>query len=433
MQKAYKKNYHPLTILVYNSKMLDAQQLKQLPKTTKHNWNSFKHENYDGYEMVLPYIKQFDDIKDVFSSQYTKKAIQFLLKTRRGYYQMLGELQHNKSILKLHASSIIQSVEDMATFAKVNVTTACKYYGISKDWYYTQKRKVTCTLSPINKCYRQYTNQLAFKEITTIEHIVKKPENARKPLSTIYFDAIRKQYIVCGLTTFRKYAKAFGFVKQKPIKAERKKGFKASYVFEWLHIDITNVQTQYDGVQKVAFVKDNFSSALLHVKSTTQSATSQFMTELLQETFEKYQLFDLKDPINILSDGGSENKGEVISWVKSINAPPIVKKITAMTDDFPFSNAMSESTHKIYKSEFMGGKYSENETLHLKSLNTFMNYYNYERYPCRLYGKTPMEIVNGQTIDKHLFSELLKQAKMDRVDVNRNFNNCIAKLGCGVS
>lgn len=170
--------------------------------------------------------------------------------------------------------------------------------------------------------------------------MVKSPENKPKPLSTIYYDALNKGVIACGLTTFRKYANAFSYIKPKPIKPERKKGFTSNYVFEWLHIDVTNIQTVNDGVQKAAFVKDNFSSALLHHKSTSEKIRSLFIKELLKETFEKHNLFNQSEDIHILSDGGSENKGEVLSWVKhacaerrrSINAPPMIKKITAMTN-----------------------------------------------------------------------------------------------------
>jgi len=294
---------------------------------------------------------------------------------------MLGELVHHKNLLKQNASSIVSSVEDMAQFSNVTIRKVCKFYGISKDWYYAQKRKVSCSVSMFKQCYRQYPNQLTLKEVTDIEFLVKDSENSRKPITTIYYDSIRNDLIVCGLTTFRKYAKALGHIKSKPIRAKAKEGFKASYVFEWLHIDITNVETIKDGNQKVAFVKDNFSSGLLHYKSTSEKAGSQFIKELLQEAFEKYNLYNYTEDIHILSDGGSENKGEILSWVKHINAPPIVKKITAMTEDFPFSNAMSEITHSIYKSEFMGGKHSEDQASHLISLDAFMDYYNYHRYP----------------------------------------------------
>lgn len=410
--------------------MLSSEELSQLPRTTKHNWKYFKHHNYYGHEWVSSYIKQFDDIKDVFQSKFTSRAIKTILKTRRGFYNMLGELVHNKNLLKQHASNIVSSIEDMAKFSNITISKACKFYGISKDWYYAQKRKITCSANLFKKCYRQYPNQLTLKEVTDIEFLVKDSENSKKPITTIYYNAIRKSLIVCGLTTFRKYAKALGHIKSKPIRAKVKEGFKASYAFQWLHIDITNVETIKDGIQKVAFVKDNFSSGLLHYKSTSEKAGSLFIKELLEETFKKYNLYNHTKDIHILSDGGSENKGEVLSWVKHLNAPPIVKKITAMTDDFPFSNAMSEITHSIYKSEFMRGKHSEDKASHLISLDAFIDYYNHHRYPCRLYGKTPMEIINGQDIDKTLFSEILIQAKTDRLEVNKNFNECVAKIGC---
>ena len=57
-------------------------------------------------------------------------------------------------------------------------------------------------------------------------------------------------------------------------------------------------------------------------------------------------------------------------------------------------------------------------------------YYNHHRYPCRLYGKTPMEIISGQNIDKSMFSETLCNARINRLEINRNFNKCIVKIGC---
>ena len=41
-----------------------------------------------------------------------------------------------------------------------------------------------------------------------------------------------------------------------------------------------------------------------------------------------------------------------------------------------------------------------------------------------------MEIINGEDIDKTMFSEILKNAKANRLEVNRNFNECVAKIGC---
>lgn len=305
-----KKRYHPLIIIIlFTSGMLSNDELGNIASTNKYNWSDFKHEDYYGYDWAENYISQFDDIKDIFKSKFTTRAIKTILKTRRGYYKMLGELAHNKNLMKLHADSILTSVEEMAEFSDVTIKKACKFYGISTDWYYNQKQKLICHLCPIKKCYKTHPNQLTINEMTTIEHLAKAPENYRKPLSTIFYLAMEDLAITCGLTSFRKYANALGHVKAKVIPTERKKGFVASYVFEWLHIDITNVQTVNDGIQKVAFVKDNFSSGLLNVKSTSAKAGSAFIAELLQDTFEQYKLYDNKKDIHILSDGGSENKG----------------------------------------------------------------------------------------------------------------------------
>jgi hypothetical protein len=131
-----------------------------------------------------------------------------------------------------------------------------------------------------------------------------------------------------------------------------------------------------------------------------------------------------QNAINILSDGGSENKGSLLEWINQLEAPPLVKKLTAKTDEFPFSNSMSESTHSIYKSEFMKGKFSYNQEQHLQDIERFINYHNHERYPCRHYGLTVTEVLNGQLSNPKRFTLQIKEAKPLRIEENRKFNNC---------
>ena len=119
---------------------------------------------------------------------------------------------------------------------------------------------------------------------------------------------MRNGLVSCGKSTFSKYAKALGYKKPKKPKIPPRKGVRASGIFEWLHVDITLVPILDGGMQKVAFVKDNFSKAILHWGSVSEKANSHFITELFQETFEMYDLHNIKQPINILTDGGSEIK-----------------------------------------------------------------------------------------------------------------------------
>lgn len=132
----------------------------------------------------------------------------------------------------------------------------------------------------------------------------------------------------------------------------------------------------------------------------------------------------MKEPINILTDGGPENKGEFTTWVNHFNAPPIVTKITARTVDFPLSNSMAESTHSIYKTEFLRGQVSRTVKNHLDSLERFVEYYNYQRYPTNLFGLCPMEVVAGNIPDKDSFKQQIAEAKLNRTLANNAFNKC---------
>jgi transposase len=328
-----------------------------------------------------------------------------------------------KKKMRQKSASILSQVDEFLQHG-LTIKSACRIFGINHNWYYRQKLKIQCQVSPKGKCYKQQPNQLTASEVNNIQEVISHKKNFGKTLTTLYYLAMNTGKLFCGKSTFINYAHALGYKKRKINKSLPKKGFKASRPFEWLHVDITNVTTMVSGRQKVAFVKDNFSGALLHVKSTSGKAGSTFIRDLFQETFDKYALFNTVNPINILSDGGPENKGVLLDWIEQINAPPQVQKVTASTDKFPYSNSMSEVTHSIYKSDFMKGRYSYNQDSHLNDLDRFMDYYNSERYLGRLYGLTVLEVLGGEIPDKHRFKEQIATAVKKRVEENRAFNGC---------
>jgi transposase InsO family protein len=166
-----------------------------------------------------------------------------------------------------------------------------------------------------------------------------------------------------------------------------------------------------------------FARTSIHItaKNTVKGG---FIRDLFEETFKNHGLLDKTNPINILSDGGSENKGALLDWINQIEAPPVVKKLTARTEGFPYSNSMAESTHSIYKSEFLQGKHSIDKEDHLKNITLFFNYYNNNRFPFEFYGLTPMEVLKGEKPDKTKYREQIKNAQKERLEENRKFNCC---------
>ena len=85
---------------------------------------------------------------------------------------------------------------------------------------------------------------------------------------------------------------------------------------------------------------------------------------------------------------------------------------------------MAESTHSIYKTEFLKKKHSVDTEQHLKDIETFFTYYNESRFPFEFFGLTPMEVLNGETPDKARFRKQIEQRRKDRVIENRAFNDC---------
>lgn len=405
--------------------MLTPEQVKCIPRTTQNNWNKFSHENYYGYEMAKDYIKDFDYMKDVLTNKHLKRGMKIMCAMSYGYRDIVQNIEGNRKLLRQHSDSITSSIRRLVDYGHIKTADACKLFGVSKDWFYRHRKKNFCSKSIIKKCFLQYPNQLTFDEVNEIEKIVKEQINFGKTKTSLYYQSMRKELIACARTTFFKYADLVGYQKRKKKpKAKNPKGFRATRPFEWLHVDVTLVQTQNEGIQYVAFVKDNFSKALLGYKSISKRPGSGFIRELFEETFERHNLLNASKPIHILSDGGTENKGELIEWINQIKAPPIVRKLTARTDEFPQSNSMAESTHSIYKSEYLRGKHSIDKEQHLIHIEEFLPYYNHSRFPSDFYGLTPMEVLNGESPNKTRFSEKIKKAQKERVIENRAFNKC---------
>ncbi len=83
------------------------------------------------------------------------------------------------------------------------------------------------------------------------------------------------------------------------------------------------------GSYKVAFVKDNFSKAILNWKILDRG-NSMSIKGLVEEAFHKNGLDELpeSETVTIVTDDGSENKGELIRWIDGLTSPRTIKVCT---------------------------------------------------------------------------------------------------------
>jgi hypothetical protein len=422
-----KRTYHPLIILLYKSNILSLEQIKSIPRTTRWVWDNTELSNNFGGEWASEYMIQFNDIKLVYSKKYFYKSIRLICKLNESYHQLLTESNLKIKLIRKHKNTIVNQIDGLMKATKISVTQVCKLLKVNYQWYYRQKNKIICQLSLKKSCFKLQVNQLTIEEVSKIEKIVTSSDNQQFCLTTLYYKALNSCLLFCSKNTFSNYAKIFRTFRKVKTKGKPKIGFRAEKPFEWLHVDITYVPTLNDGVQKLAFVKDNFSKAILHHKSSSTKADSNFIKDLFQETFDKYNLFNASNPINILSDGGPENKGHFLEWIENIQAPPQVLKLTAKTEEFPYSNSMSESTHSIYKSEFLQKRTLIDEKDFLNSLPTFVDYYNNQRFPGDHYGLTPSQVLEGEVPNKKMFFDQIQQSRKDRIEYNKNVFDCKLK------
>lgn len=242
-----------MILLMYHSGMLSPEQISQIPRTTRNDWDRFIHQDYFGYEMAKDYIADFDYMKDVLVSKHLKMVVKTMCALSYGYKDVLSSIEGSKKLLRDHSKNITFSIERLARYCNIKLSEASGLFGVSRDWFYRHREKKPCKKSIHRKCFKQYPNQLTPEEVSTIHSIVSNPENRSKTKVTLFYESLREGLIFCGLSTFSKYANHLGYVKfKKPKREDRPKGFNATRPFEWLHVDVTQVQTIIDGVQYVS-------------------------------------------------------------------------------------------------------------------------------------------------------------------------------------
>jgi hypothetical protein len=133
-----------------------------------------------------------------------------------------------------------------------------------------------------------------------------------------------------------------------------------------------------------------------------------------------YSLASIGKPVAVafVSDGGPENKGEVIEWIENLHDPNITK-ITARTENFKYTNNEIESTFNIFKNEFVASREIIDKEHAQQLLKDFQKYSDNERYPLALFGLTPQEVFDGAIPNKYHFKIDIQQARTIRYQKNK--------------
>lgn len=415
-----KRSYHPLVSYCYFHNLLSDTQLNQIPKSTLQYWHDLQTSNLFGYDWFNKYEKEQLQFLATQQHRFTRVCLKAVLKLLHCFQLILNQCADFKKGLRKHASSIVETI----SFIKPHIALPklCAIFSISTQQFYNWKNKQQCLASPFRWCFKRYPSQL----IPKVSHIIQQSlENKLYPFLpkvSIYYQLMNTGAIACSLSTFYKYAAYFlaGKLETSKIKPIAKEALKATRCFEYLHIDTTLVQTFNHGVQRLVVIKDNFSKAILHF-DIVDGSQSQFVAKVIKDTFVKYNLMNYTNPIHLVSDKGAENKGEVLTWIESLKSHVIKKTIGE--NGFLFSNNAIESVFNTFKNQFVPTLFCTKEELH-KCFMDFTHYYNYIRYPGDLYGLHPIDVLNGEPINKTKFKNAILIDKQLRYQTNSSLSVC---------
>jgi len=412
-----KNSYTSFTKYCYQKGVLSKDIEKSIPRSTKHTWRSQSTSTADD-RLLSEFECQSLEYAYIFTeNEKTKAAAIALTEIILLFQKIICNSCTKEEMLKQGKHLILETIDKLKD--NFSIQQLCKYLAISTHQYYSWKNNTDCKASLLKLCRKKFPTQLTDENLKVIKNYMENVEFKFLSRATIYWKIIRDGAAVFSKTVFYKYCKLLGYHKRPVIQKSKQnsEGIKASAIAEILHTDITYINTADDKTSYLSFVEDNFSKYILSGLANT-APDSEFVKNNIESVVKEYDLF--KPVTTLITDNGSENKGELDAWLQSENC--IIKKVIARID-IPQANNVIEALHKKFKNEFLQSKkFADHEAL-VAALPKLIEAYN-NQYHDSLFGYSPLEVWNGAVPDKNKYKPILAAANEKRKQVNKQFNCC---------
>jgi putative transposase len=417
-----KRSYHSDIIIQYKLGMLAKEVIKQIPSSTIDNWKNRDTCRLFGLDYVHDFQDNFKMMKDIMAKKSLLKAAKAVYFIYCSYVKVMDTVKNKHKIFRQSKDIVINTIDRVKDI--IGQKRAMKAFGISYQQFYAWKNKITCKLYPVVLCRKKYHNQLTAKEVNTISEYLKKPEFRHWSITSVFFQILREKAAFFSQTTFYNYVNRLQLQRAKPEKKKYYKGIRADGPKKILHADVTIYRPLDHSRVYLYFLVDNFSRFILTWKASLEYS-AKIAFENISEAYNKYDLGEVPPYIELITDGGSENKGAVEDFVNRPNSN--ILKLIAQTDTI-FSNSMVEAVNKRIKYDFL---FTVN-LLNIEQVKIYLSWavdqYN-KKHHSALLGLTPNEVFNGMLPDKDMFKPAMKQAAIKRKEINMGQDclNCIEK------
>jgi putative transposase len=338
------------------------------------------------------------------------------------FMQLLDTKTIPGKLYKKDKAPIISLIEQLKPF--VGLETICNWFKITERTYYNWKNKIICKVTVSKQCPNVYPLQITDAERRIIEQDYFYNEKYLDySVADLYALLLRHKKVFVSEGLFYKMAGTLGEIKKRKWRRRKKYaiGIRAKRVFEIIHMDKTCFVTADNKRVWAHLICDNKSRAVLGCKISLSSHSKITLCNL-RCAVNKYDL--LKNGFTLISDDGSENKGEVKKFV--ILHKKIKHKIAQL--DISSSNSMIESVIKQLKYRYLKNEiYKSAEDLEKGMVKAIYEYNN--RAKIIHMGKTPQEILGGHEINFSEWEDYKFAIRQNRLKENRNFNCLKAMYG----
>ena len=415
-----KQSYHPFVVVAFYLNILPNELLSQIPRSTRYEWQHKSVTELFGYNWYCQNQHLFQTLQEVAASKRLLQVNRALLR--------ITAIQR---FLQRHKSHIRHKIFNTAGTAVHNIRKAQEVLGLvltlkllqlTHQQYWQLKQKIRCSKSLFSLCIPKHPAQLLRREVNTIKKYCEDIRYIHWPLASIYHQIIRDEAARFHISTFYKYAGLLQLKRLTP-KHRRKNhstGIKAAAPLQLLHADVTVFRTIDNMKAYIFLVQDNFSRAILQYASRLDCKAAT-MKKLVSNVHSQYLQPSEINFCQLMTDDGSENFGPVQDFLLSAENP-ILQHIVAQRD-VEFSNSMIEAANKNLKYRFLYHR-------HIPDFNSLCQYlpkaiedFNNRPHDV-LCGLTPLEILNGKTIDKVSNYRQMQAAKTVRILENKQQKCC---------
>ena len=420
MKNKAKQSYHPFVAIAFYLQMLPETLLTQIPRSTRYEWQHKKITELFGYDWYCQNKHLFTTLQQVAASRrllQLNKTFLRIIAIQRFCKRYQAHIRHKVFNAAGTAINNIKKVQKI-----IGLSLTLKFLQLSHQQYRQLTQKIRCIKSAIHFCIPKHPVQLLQREVNVIKKYCADARYLLWPLVSVYHQIIRDNAARFHISTFYKYA---GLLQLKRnLSCHRRKnhhtGIRAPAPLQLLHADVTIFRTTNNIKAYIYLIQDNFSRTVLQY-AVALECRANVMLGLIKNVHSRYLQPAQIDNCELMTDDGSENYGEVRDFLTSARGPAL-QHIVAQKDVI-FSNSMIEAANKNLKYRFLYHKNIPDFTSLCKYLPQAIEDFNNRPHHV-LSGLTPLEALNGKTIDKNYNSKQMQLAKAQRITENKQQKCC---------